>query len=67
MPVATVTVHSDPVPSVAVPAVSVSVAVAVPDLEAAAVNVVLPHPFDVLSPPGVLGCVVARTVGFATA
>ena len=45
-PVATVTVHSDPAASVAVFAVSVSVASASPELAADTVNAVLPHPAD---------------------
>ena len=51
-PVATVTVHSDAADSVAVAAVSVSVAPAAPELDPAAVNVVLPHPDDVLISEG---------------
>ena len=51
-PVATVTVHSDAADSVAVAAVSVSVAPAAPELDPAAVNVVLPHPGDVLISDG---------------
>jgi hypothetical protein len=47
-PVPTVTVHSDIAGRSAVVAVSVSVAVVVPELVAAAVNAVLPHPVDVL-------------------
>jgi len=45
-PVATDTVHSDPAASWLVAAVSVSVAVAVPEAVAATVNVVVPHPLD---------------------
>ena len=48
MPVATVTVHSDPAASVAVFAVKVTVAVAVPELLAATVKPVLPHPAEVV-------------------
>ena len=53
-PVATVTVHSDPAASVGVPdaAVRVSVAVAVAEPDTADVNVVLPHPLDVLGTAG---------------
>jgi hypothetical protein len=43
-PVAIVTMHSTSVASVAVAAVSVTFAVAVPEFAAAAVNVVVPHP-----------------------
>ena len=52
MPVATVTVHSDPAANTAVVAVNVSVASATPGLAAVAVNPVDPHPLDVLTPAG---------------
>ena len=45
-PVVTDTVHCDPADSVDVAAVSVSVAVVVPELALVAVNVVVPHPPD---------------------
>ena len=51
-PVATVTVHSDPAANMAVVAVSVRVAVVVPEVVPAALNPVDPHPLDVLSPDG---------------
>ena len=51
-PVATVTVHSESAASVAVFAVRVSVASASPELDAATVKAVLPHPADVLMPAG---------------
>ena len=54
-PVATVSVHSDPAASVAVFAVSVSVASDVPELDAATVKAVLPQPgvvVTLLSPDG---------------
>jgi len=51
-PVATVTVHSDPAASVAVFAVRVRVASAVPEFVAAAVNAVLPHPADMVGTDG---------------
>ena len=51
-PLPTVTVHCVPAASVAVPAVSVSVVVAVPEFDAAAVNVVDPQPLDLLTPDG---------------
>jgi hypothetical protein len=47
-PLPTVTVHSDPALSTAAFAVSVSVAVDVPDFVSAAVNAVEPQPLDVL-------------------
>ena len=50
-PLPTVTVHSDIAAKSAVVAVKVSVASVVPELVAAAVNPVDPHPLDVLSPP----------------
>jgi hypothetical protein len=46
-------VHSDPALNTPLFAVSVSVAVDVPDFVSAAVNAVEPHPLDVLSPPAV--------------
>jgi hypothetical protein len=52
MPLETVTVHSELAVSVAVAAESVKVAVVVPELDAAAVKVVVPHPLDVLTPAG---------------
>ena len=45
-PVVTDTVHCDPADSVDVAAVSVSVAVAVPEFAFVAANVVVPHPLD---------------------
>jgi len=52
-PLPMITVHSEFAPSVAVAAVSVNVAVDNPDSVAAALNVVVPHPLDVLRPAGV--------------
>jgi hypothetical protein len=60
-PLPTVTVHSFPTGRVAVFAVSVSVAVDVPDFVSAAVNAVEPHPLDVLRPPAVPILNVGRT------
>jgi hypothetical protein len=59
-PVAIVTVHRVPASTVADPAVSVTVAVAVPELLTALVNVVLPHPL-VLSPVNVASVNVGST------
>ena len=52
MPLDRVSTHSDPAGRVAVAAVKVTAALAVPELEPATVKVVSPHPGDLESPPG---------------